>query len=220
MAGPHVEHRHRTLALKRRRELSWSEAMTVELGLLQPSDWTAQWIGPDEPVVPAPGERPGYALHTTFTLDAAPDRARTYATAHGIYELFLNGQRVGDQQLTPGSTSYHTTLQVQTYDVTALLHPGSNTIRAVLTDGWYRGTFGYTRDADMYGTHTAFLAQLEVQAGNGRTVLSAPTRPGPCRRRKSSAPTSWPASASTSGCRRPGHRRRAPPSYATAALKP
>ena len=99
--------------------------MTVELGLLQPSDWTAQWIGPDEAVVPAPGERPGYALHTTFTLDAAPDSARTYATAHGIYELFLNGQRVGDQQLTPGSTSYHTTLQVQTYDVTALLHPAA-----------------------------------------------------------------------------------------------
>ena len=149
----------------------WSEPMPVELGLLQPSDWTAQWIGPDEPVVPVPGERPGYALHTTFTLDAAPAAARAYATAHGIYELFLNGERVGDQQLTPGSTSYHTTLQVQTYDVTALLQPGSNTIRAVLTDGWYRGTFGYTRDADMYGTHTAFLAQLELQSGNNRTVI-------------------------------------------------
>lgn len=152
-------------------ESAWSDPMPVELGLLHASDWTAQWIGPDEPDVPAPGERRGNALHKTFTLDAVPKTARVYATAHGIYELFLNGVRVGDQQLTPGSTSYNTTLQVQAYDVTALLHPGTNTIRAVLTDGWYRGTFGYTRDADMYGTHTALLAQLELQSGNSRTVI-------------------------------------------------
>jgi alpha-L-rhamnosidase len=152
-------------------ESAWSEPMTVELGLLHASDWTAQWIGPDEPEVPAPGERPGYALHTTFTLKAEPQTARAYATAHGIYELFLNGERVGDQQLTPGSTSYDTTLQVQTYDITALLRPGSNTIRAILTDGWYRGTFGYTRDADMYGAQTAFLVQLELESGDSRTVI-------------------------------------------------
>ncbi len=152
-------------------ESAWSEAMPVELGLLHRSDWTAEWIGPDEPEFQAPGERPGYALHKTFTLDAVPETARAYATAHGIYELFLNGQRVGDQQLTPGSTGYNTTLQVQTYDITALLDPGTNTVTAVLTDGWYRGSFGYTRDADMYGTHTALLAQLEIQSGNGRTAI-------------------------------------------------
>ncbi|CAI3797361.1 alpha-L-rhamnosidase [Pseudarthrobacter sp. MM222] len=152
-------------------EGAWSGPMPVELGLLHPSDWTARWIGPDEPVVPAPGERPGYALHKTFTLAAVPEYARAYATAHGIYELFLNGRRVGDQQLTPGSTSYNTTLQVQAYDVTALLRSGTNTVSAVLTDGWYRGTFGYTRDADMYGRHTALLAQLEMQSAGHRTVI-------------------------------------------------
>ncbi|WP_461173272.1 glycoside hydrolase family 78 protein [Arthrobacter sp. Z1-9] len=150
---------------------AWSEPMPVELGLLHASDWTAQWIGPEEPTVPAPGKRPGYALEKTFMLDPAPESARAYATAHGVYELFLNGQRVGDQQLAPGSTSYNTTLQVQAYDITALLRPGTNTIRAVLTDGWYRGTFGYTRDADMYGTHTALLAQLEMLSGGSRTVI-------------------------------------------------
>ena len=149
----------------------WSQPMSVELGLLHATDWTAQWIGPDEPEVPAPGRRPGYALTKTFTLPAAPEKARAYATARGIYELFINGNRVGDQQLTPGSTSYNTTLQVQAHDVTGLLREGSNTVRAVLTDGWYRGTFGYTRDADMYGTHTAFLAQLELESGAGRQVI-------------------------------------------------
>lgn len=149
----------------------WSEPMAVELGLLHPTDWTARWIGPVEPVIPAPGERPGYALHREFTLDSTPESARAYATAHGIYELFINGQRVGDQQLTPGSTSYHSTLQVQAYDVAALLRAGTNSVRAVLTDGWFRGSFGFTRDADMYGTQTAFLAQLEMESGGQRTVI-------------------------------------------------
>ncbi|MHC6591281.1 alpha-L-rhamnosidase [Arthrobacter sp. C152] len=149
----------------------WSGPMPVELGLLHASDWTAQWIGPREPEIPAPGQRPGYALTKTFTLASAPHQARAYATAHGIYELFINGRRVGDQQLTPGSTSYNTTLQVQAYDVTGLLREGANTIRAVLTDGWYRGSFGYTRDADLYGTQTAFLAQLEAESGAGRQVI-------------------------------------------------
>jgi len=153
----------------------WSEPMTVELGLLHAADWTAQWIGPDEPEVPAPGERPGHAFTRAFTLPEAPAKGRVYATAHGIYELFINGNRVGDQQLTPGSTSYNSTLQVQAFDITGLLCEGSNTIRAVLTDGWYRGTFGYTRDADMYGTHTAFLAQMEVESGAGRQVIGTDT---------------------------------------------
>ncbi|WP_441408494.1 family 78 glycoside hydrolase catalytic domain [Arthrobacter sp. 2MCAF15] len=150
---------------------AWSSPMSVELGLLHPGDWSARWIGPEEPVVPAPGNRPGYALHRDFTLDAAPDLARAYATAHGIYELFINGERVGDQQLTPGSTSYNSTLQVQTFDVAPLLRAGANTVRAVLTDGWFRGSFGFTRDADMYGTQTAFLAQLEMVSGGARTVI-------------------------------------------------
>ncbi|WP_258804553.1 alpha-L-rhamnosidase [Pseudarthrobacter sp. NS4] len=150
---------------------AWSEPMAVELGLLHASDWAGQWIGPEEGETPPPGHRPGYALSKTFSLEGAPDLVRTYATAHGIYELFFNGRRVGNQELTPGSTSYHTTLQVQAYDVTSLLRAGTNTFTAVLTDGWYRGTFGYTRDADMYGTQTAFLAQLELESAAGRTVI-------------------------------------------------
>ena len=149
----------------------WAEPMAVELGLLHPSDWSARWIGPDEPVIPEPGQRPGYSLHRDFSLDTVPDAARAYATAHGIYELFINGQRVGDQQLTPGSTSYHSTLQVQAFDIAGLLRPGPNTVRAVLTDGWFRGSFGFTRDADMYGTQTAFLAQLEIESAGARTVI-------------------------------------------------
>ena len=151
---------------------SWSDPMPVELGLLHAADWTAEWIGPDEDEVPAPGERPGYALTKTFRLDAHPGESpRLRHRPRHLRALPQRPSRIGDQQLTPGSTSYNTTLQVQAYDVTGLLREGANSIRAVLTDGWYRGTFGYTRDADMYGTHTAFLAQLEMESGTGRQVI-------------------------------------------------
>ena len=153
--------------------------MAVELGLLHPADWTAQWIGPDEPAVPEPGERPGLCSVKNLHAGRSPrEVARAYATAHGIYELFINGVRVGDQQLTPGSTSYHSTLQVQAFDIARMLRPGTNTVRAVLTDGWYRGTFGYTRDADMYGTADGLpgSAGAGVRRSNGRS--SAPTTRG------------------------------------------
>ena len=59
-------------------------------------------------------------------------RARLYATAHGVYQFSLNGQKVGDQFLAPGWTDYARRLQVQTYDVTALLHTGANALGAAL----------------------------------------------------------------------------------------
>src|SRR4029450_544973 len=90
--------------------------------------------------------------------------ARIYATAHGIYEGFLNGVRVGDLELTPGFTSYWANLHVQTYDVTGLVREGVNTWEAVLSDGWYRGRTGYTQLADAYGDSVAFLGQLHVGA--------------------------------------------------------
>jgi alpha-L-rhamnosidase len=133
------------------------------MGLLAPDDWSARWIEPAEGGDRAPaGERPGYLLRTTFSSARSQVRARIYATAHGIYELFLNGERVGDQELTPGFTSYRSRLQVQTYDVGSLLHEGDNELRALLSDGWYRGQTGFTRLHDVYGDRVALLAQVEV----------------------------------------------------------
>ena len=102
--------------------------------------------------------------------------ARLYATAHGIYEAFLNGMRVGDAELTPGLTSYATILNVQTYDVTALLTPGVNMIAAVLSDGWYRGQVGAFRHFNQFGDRVALLAQLEVTTDRGCTVAAATGR--------------------------------------------
>jgi alpha-L-rhamnosidase len=140
----------------------WSEPLEIEAGLVDPTDWVAQWIAPREQAGASSSPRPAYVLRREFDLDHGGP-ARLYATAHGIYELFLNGQRVGDMELTPGFSSYEHHLDVQTFDVTALLRPGPNTWDVVLSDGWYRGRIGFTQTPDCYGDRTAFLGQLHVE---------------------------------------------------------
>ncbi|MFJ4616974.1 family 78 glycoside hydrolase catalytic domain [Streptomyces sp. NPDC088812] len=148
-------------------ESDWSEPSWWETGLLEPDDWRARWIEPVE-TAPAPaGHRPAHLLRHDFALPGAVRSARLYATAHGVYELFLNGHRVGDEELTPGFTAYRSRLQVQTYDVTDLLTAGGNALGAVLSDGWFRGRHGFLREADGFGTRTALLAQLVVTHTDG-----------------------------------------------------
>jgi alpha-L-rhamnosidase len=151
-------------------ESDWSEPCFWEVGLGR-DDWDAAWIRPAEASLPEPGRRPAYQLRHDFHLHGAPTRARAYATAHGLYELFVNGVRVGDHELTPGFTAYRSRLHVQTFDVGALLRPGDNTVAAVLSDGWFRGRTGFHRIPDGYGTRTAFLAQVCVETDAGPVVI-------------------------------------------------
>jgi alpha-L-rhamnosidase len=158
----------------------WSAWSWWETGLLRSDDWSAQWIAPIEAEpLPAAGERPASLLRTRFTVAGAPSWARIHATAHGLYELFLDGVRVGDQELTPGYTSYRSRVQVQTYDIDGILDEGEHELRAVLSDGWYRGKVGFTREHDAYGSRLALLAQVEVDgaivAATDATWTSAPS---------------------------------------------
>ena len=137
-------------------ESDWSAPATIETGLLHPSDWVARFIEPQET------ERSAHVLRHAFTLSGAPAQARLYATAHGVYETFLNGRRVGDVELAPGFTSYPSTLHVQTYDVTDLLLAGENRWEVVLSDGWWRGRTGFFQATDGYGATLAFLGQLQA----------------------------------------------------------
>ncbi|XVQ06680.1 family 78 glycoside hydrolase catalytic domain [Spirillospora sp. CA-255316] len=156
---------------------AWSEPGGWETGLLLPDDWVAAWIGPAEGEVPPPGFRPGYHLRGEFALEKAVTRARVHATAHGLYELFLNGERVGDAELTPGFTAYRSHLQVQTYDVTGLLRPGGNVLGAILSDGWFRGRTSYHRLPDGFGDRTALLVQLHADHADGTATVFG-TGPG------------------------------------------
>ena len=113
--------------------------------------------------------RPGY-LRKGFTLDGAVRRATVYATALGLYELRLNGQRVGDHLLAPEWTDYHRRVQYQTYDVTRLLRSGANAIGATLANGWYCGGWQYWEKniRAMYGSEPSLLVQMEIEFADGR----------------------------------------------------
>lgn len=142
-------------------------------GLLDHGQWSATWIEPIEPPGTPERRRPAYLLAGDLHLDAEVEAATLHATAHGIYEVFVNGARVGDHELTPGFTAYRRRLQVHSFDVTALLAGGANTLGAVLSDGWWRGQNGFVRRVDDYGPTTAFLAQLDVTFRSGAAATFA-----------------------------------------------
>ncbi|WP_328332079.1 family 78 glycoside hydrolase catalytic domain [Kribbella sp. NBC_00382] len=118
---------------------------------------------------------PGKAVpvfRKSITLPKKVAKARMYAAAQGIYELSLNGQKVGDQHLAPGWTDYAHRIQSQSYDVTKLVAKGSNTIGAEVANGWFAGNvamFG----SNKYGSQTALSAQLRVTYTDGTTDVFA-----------------------------------------------
>jgi alpha-L-rhamnosidase len=142
------------------------------MGLLDPKDWTAQWIEVPWAEVDSVSQ-PAPLMRRSFTLRKPVRSARAYVTSHGLYELHVNGQRVGDELFTPGWTSYRKRLQYQTYDVTRMLRPGSNAIGAMLGDGWYRGNIGFERQRNYYGRTLGLLLQLNVTYTDGSTETIA-----------------------------------------------
>lgn len=158
-----------------------------ETGLIWPADWSgARWIS-----APAPGGTPGAAqpipslplFRRTINLTKPIRAVRIYASAHGVYQLSVNGARVGNESLAPGWTDYGRRIQAQTYDATALFHPGANVVGAALGDGWYRGKVGLGW-RDVYGTGLALIAKIHVTYADGSTVdfVTDPawkTAPGP-----------------------------------------
>ena len=137
-----------------------------------PSSWQARWIEPVEPADLRDVQRPIYQLAGEFNV-ADVRAAELRITAHGIYEAFVNGVRVGDYELTPGFTSYRKRLQVQRYEVTHLLRDGDNVLGVQLSDGWWRGQNGIGRRTNSYGATTAVLAELTVTDAAGSTTVFA-----------------------------------------------
>jgi len=148
-----------------------------ETGLLETEDWRATWIEPGTMPDGAKGYRPAALLRWEFDVDRPVVSARLHATAQGLYEGFLNGDRITDAELTPGYTQYDVRLQVQTYDVTASVTPGRNAFGVILADGWFRGQVGITRAAQQWGDRLALLAQLHLVHADG-SVTVAGTGPG------------------------------------------
>jgi alpha-L-rhamnosidase len=149
----------------------WSGPAVVEAGLLAAGDWTARFISPRKLGrldMPAPVLRGRIGLPAGEVV-----KARLSITAHGTYVATLNGQRVGDDVLAPGWTSYQHRLRYQTHDVTALVQAGDNDLEVLLGNGWYRGRLGWDGRRALYGDRLALLAQLEVTTADGSVHVLA-----------------------------------------------
>lgn len=146
----------------------WSETAFFETGLLSAGDWQARWIAGDYRV----NKRKRYPVDCfkkSFTANGVK-KARLYVTACGLYEVKINGARVGNFMLAPGHTDYRKRIQYQTYDATDLIQDGANEITAELADGWYRGSCGAWGLKNQYGTQTKLLVQLELIGSDGKMM--------------------------------------------------
>lgn len=144
---------------------------TFETGRLD-TPWTARWITdssydfPDK-VSPVP-----MTFRQRFEVKKPVRRAFFNVTALGIYELKLDGEKVGEDYFAPGLTSYEHQIQYQTYDVTSRLHDAGE-ILAVVGGGWAAGAFNYVRKNKISADRQAFLCELRIEYEDGTSDIIA-----------------------------------------------
>ncbi len=134
--------------------------------------WTARWITDADYRTPKGASPVPMVFRTRFPITKAVSRAWIEATALGVYELELNGGKVGQDYFAPGFTSYGHHLQYQTYDVTGDLGP-SNELVATVAGGWAVGSFTHQRKNMIYADRQAFLAELHIDYVDGTSEVIA-----------------------------------------------
>ena len=163
--APFTEYTVKLAATDNRGETAEAETR-FETGRLG-TPWTAVWISDPEYVFtekrvsPVPME-----FRKRLLTGGNIVSAKIYVTAMGIYELKINGKKVGRDYFAPGFTSYKTRLQYQTYDVTDML-TGDDEIDAVVSGGWAVGSFVFTRKNRVSADRQALLLELRVRYADG-----------------------------------------------------
>lgn len=150
----------------------WSPVASFITGL--PAEaWQGEFISAETPQDKA--ESKGTLLRHEFTLPQGADivSAVVHASALGLYQLWLNGEKVGCDELAPGWTSYHHHLLYQTWDVTERLREGTNAIGAMVGAGWYKGDMSFNRYRNYYGEQTGFICHLVVTLRDGSQQVIA-----------------------------------------------
>lgn len=166
---------------------AWGETARWSMGLLQPSDWRAIWIGapwqgeeareniPGRPHVPAP------LLRKTFSVDKKIKSAKAFVTGLGYFEFYVNGRKVGNDVLSPNQTNYgkregldkagipvddkfraYRVLYLG-YDITPMLNQGENVVGAIIGNGFYNPVINWTK---AYGS-PRFIGQIQVTYEDG-----------------------------------------------------
>ncbi len=140
----------------------WSKPATWTMGVLQSSDWHARWIGA------ADTNTPSLLLRREFSARPGLKRALVNICGLGEYELTLNGEKVGDDFLSPGWTKYNRTDLYDTRDITANLKSGKNAVGIELGNGMYQVLGGgrFTKFKGSFGPQKA-IAQIRLEYADG-----------------------------------------------------
>ncbi len=151
---------------------AWSARATWTMGLLAQTDWQARWVGA---IARSPGEAASKTepqtilLRREFAVGPKLRRGVLHVCGLGCYELSVNGTKAGDALFPPGWTKYDKTCLYDTYDVTRLLHSGTNVMGLFLGNGMYNVVAGrYTKFTGTFGPLKA-IGQLRLEYADGRT---------------------------------------------------
>ena len=142
-----------------------------ETGLLTQGNWSASWITHTFPAEETACPVFGRVYEVKDLRDEANPvvSVRFFATALGVYELTVNGMKIGDAFLAPGWTSYRNRLEYQTYDITEAFQNATDSLRVELTvgNGWYSGYLNGDGENHFYGDRVAALGMLWVRYADG-----------------------------------------------------
>lgn len=133
-----------------------SDVAWFETGKLKEA-WRGNWIGTEKEEERMP------FFFKEFTVEKKISKARLYIYGAGLYEAYLNGDKVGNEFLQPGYHSYDLLMEYQTYDVIEHIKAGKNHIAVLLGEGWYKGRFGFDGDyKNLYGNYKKCIAELII----------------------------------------------------------
>jgi alpha-L-rhamnosidase len=154
----------------------WSEPAHWTMGLFN-YDWRAKWIGLDRSFPWDDADNQFSRLSARyfrkeFNAKKEVKRATAYIAGLGLYELYVNGKRIGDEVLAPSPTDYTQSVKYNTFDITDEVKQGSNVIGAVLGNGRY---FAMRQAYKPHKIHTfgfpKMLLQAELEYDDGSREL-------------------------------------------------
>ncbi|HVK48251.1 MAG TPA: family 78 glycoside hydrolase catalytic domain [Pseudobacter sp.] len=149
------------------------ETAFFETGMYGPENWQGSWISDGRDV----DEEAAPAFRKQFRIGKKIKNARAYIAVAGLYELYLNGQRVGDHRLDPMYTRFDRRNLYVTYDVTRQLQHGENVVGVLLGNGWYnhQSTAVWNFHQAPWRGRPAFCMdlRLEYEDGSIETVSTA-----------------------------------------------
>ena len=152
-------------------ESDWSEVGYFVTALLDNAEWIGDFIT-IETDDDADNSKGTY-LRKEIEIKGSIKEAYLHSTALGLYHIYINGEKVGNDELTPGWTSYNKHLLFQTYDITDRLKEGKNCLGAMLGAGWYKGVMGFEWKRNLYGKKTGLLCQLVIKYEDGTKEIIA-----------------------------------------------